>query len=229
MNSTNAASSIYELAFNLINKNYTEIDDSTKRNIIRKIREVLNNGATYNSINSKIQTSSILGGDYIGYLNSTKTSSCINLIDQREFYYHNELRVYPEPPEVEFDINTGECKRAPFEYFLEIKASYTIEDLYNYIQSKSSMRLILNNRNRLMGGLTSLLQKYKIEKILFMIDTTDFIYDCRNRLMKSIFEIEEYAHESLDSYNLKMSESIGNGTNKVILKKRKLFEEKSEM
>ncbi len=220
-------SSVYELAFNLINKNYKEIDNKTKVKIINKIIEVLQNGSTYHSINSKIQTCPINSEDVERYLESTRISGSSNLINFNTFYYHNELRVVPPAPEVYFDLNTGDFIREPFEYFLEMKASYTIDDLINYLQTKPSMSLLFNNKSRLVGGLNSLLQKYNIDKILFAIDHTDMVYD--RRFLKNIFEIEEYIKEAEDSYNIKMTESVVNGTNKIVPKKRKLFEEKSGM
>lgn len=228
-NGKNASSSIYELAFNLISKNYTTIDNETKIKIINKIKEVLQNGSTYNSINNKIQRDKIYNNDYNKFLDSTKQSGEINLIRQDIFYYHNELRVFPEAPEVYFDLNTGTYTREPFEYFLEMKASYTTDDLYDYLRSKLPMCYVIQNKNRLVGGLNSLIQKHGIEKVLFMIDTTDRIYSNNKRYAKNIFEIEEFYRDAEDNYNMKMSESVVNNTNKIVLKKRKLFEEKSEM
>jgi hypothetical protein len=223
----NAVSSVYELAFNLINKNYTQIDNQTKVKIINKIIEVLQNGSTYNSINNKIQTCPINSEDVERYLESTRISGSSNLINFNTFYYHNELRVVPAAPEVYFDLNSGEFIREPFEYFLEMKASYTIDDLINYLQTKPSMSLLFNNKSRLVGGLNSLLSKYNIDKLLFAIDHADMVYD--RRFLKNIFEIEEYMKEAEDSYNMKMTESVVNGTNKIVPKKRELFKEKSGM
>lgn len=222
-NGITAVNSVYDLAFNLIKNNYTEIDNNTKRNIINKIKEVLNNGSTYTTINNKIQTDKIINKDYDGYLENTRTSSYSNLITQDKLYYHNELRVYAEPPEVEFDLNTGEIKRQEFEYFLEMKASYTLEDLYNYLKTKNTMVYALDNKKRLMGGLISLVQRHGIEKILFAIDTTNTFYSGKSKMLKNIFEIEEYMPEAEINYNMKMSDSIVNNANKIILKKRKLF------
>ena len=225
-NGKNVVSSVYELAFNLINKNYKDIDNKTKVKIINKIIEVLQNGSSYNSINSKIQTSPIGSEDVERYLEGTRIG-CSNLINFNIFYYHNELRVVPAAPEVYFDLNTGDFVREPFEYFLEMKASYTIDDLIDYLGTKPSMSLLFNNRNRLVGGLNSLLAKYDVDKLLFAIDHTDMVYD--RRLIKNIFEIEEYMSEAEDSYNMKLTESVINETNKIVPKKRKLFEEKSGM
>jgi hypothetical protein len=225
-NGRNAVSSVYELAFNLINKNYTQIDKQTKIKIINKIIEVLQNGSSYNSINSKIQTSPIGSEDVERYLESTRVG-CSNLINFNTFYYHNELRVVPSAPEVYFDLNTGDFVREPFEYFLEMKASYTIDDLINYLRTKPSMSLLFNNENRLVGGLNSLLGKYDIDKLLFAIDHIDMVYD--RRFLKNIFEVEEYIKEAEDSYNMKLTESVVNGTNKIVPKKRELFKEKSGM
>jgi hypothetical protein len=210
------------LAFDFINKNYTSIDDKTKVEIIKEIREVLRNGVTYQDINSKIQTCPCDNKNFKGYFKSIK-SSCVNLIDPQNFYYHNELRVFPEAPRRTLNPNTGVIEKTEFEYFLEIKASYTMDDLINYIGSKNPFTNIVSNKTKLTGSLKFLLNKYDMDFLLYLIDALCVSYDNQKRKAKNIFEIEDFIEEAKFNYNLKFSESALNGTNKVTPRKRKLF------
>lgn len=218
-----ATNSVYELAFNFININYNKNDIIPKKEIINIIVEVINNGANYQDINYKIQNCRCDNKDYERFFKTINSNSSPNLIITNRFYYHNDLRVYPEPPTRELDINTGEIKKADFEYYLEMKASYTIKDLVNYIYSKESFSLLKNNENRLIGGLKSLLCKYDIEILLFTIDTVDVLYAPNQKKIKNIFEIEDYIQEGKTNYNMKITEAVVNGTNCLVLKKRELF------
>lgn len=214
--------SVFDLAFNFINKNYTSIDDVTKIEIIKEIRGILLNGCTYQDVNNKIQNCSCSNQSYKEYFRSIKASS-VNLIDPQMFYYHSELRVFPEPPKRTLNPNTGIIEKEEFEYFLEIKASYTIDDLINYLSTKSAFTNIINNRNKLIGSIKFLLNKYNIDFLLFLIDALVVIFDNQKRKAKSIFEIEDFIEEAKINYNMKVNESAINGTDKVTPRKRKLF------
>lgn len=215
--------SVYELAFNFININYNKDDIIPKKEIINTIMGVVNNGTNYQDINYKIQNCPCNDKDYERFFKTINSSSSPNLIAVNRFYYHNELRVFPEPPTRELNINTGEIEKTEFEYFLEMKASYTMNDLVNYIYSKDSFSLLKNNENRLKGGLKSLLCKYDIEVILFTIDTVDVLYAPNQRKIKNIFEIEDYIYEGNVNLNMKTTEAVYNNTNTIVPKKRILF------
>ena len=210
------------MAFDFINRNYTSIDDATKVYIIREIREVLIHGATYQDLNNKIQNIPCNDKDYKKYFKSIKTS-CVNLIDPQKFYYHNQLRVFPDAPTRTLNPNTGVIEKNEFEYFLEIKASYTIDDLINYLSTKTTFSNIISNKTKLIGGLKFLLNKHDIDFLLFLIDALCVIYDNQKRKSKNIFEIEDFIEDAKNNYNMKISESAINGTNKVTPRKRTLF------
>ena len=223
---TVAVKSYYELAFNFINKNYSKDDNIPKADIINTIKEVLNNGATYQVIDYKIQNCHCSDKDYKRFFKTISSAGGANIIDIDRFYYHNELRVFPEPPTVHFDINTGEMKKVDFEYFLEMKASYTLNELLEYITSKYTFSLFKINMSRALGGLKTLLCKYDLEHIMFTVDTVDTIYSSKNnKRVKNIFEIEDYMEEGKTNLNMKITESVVNNTNTIVFKKRKLFEE----
>lgn len=214
--------SVFDLAFDFINRNYTSIDDATKVYIIKEIREVLIHGVTYKDINTKIQICPCVDQDYKKYFRSIKATST-NLIDPQLFYYHNQLRVFPDAPVRTLNPNTGIIDKKEFEYFLEIKASYTVDDLIEYLGSKQSLANVASNRSKLIGGLKFLLTKYDADFLLFLIDSLCISYDNQKRKAKNIFEIEDFIEEAKFNHNMKLSESAINGTNKITPRKRKLF------
>ena len=60
------------------------------------------------------------------------------------------------------------------DYFLEIKASYTIEELTDYYIKQMKLNItgdVEKERNRLRGSLTYLMEKFHIDLMLFLIDS----------------------------------------------------------
>lgn len=222
--STNSA---YELAFIFINKNYTENDDIPKADILNSILEMLSKGCTYQEIINKIHTCHCKDGNYKSFFNTIRPTT-VNLINQNRFYYHNELRVYPPAPTRKIDYNTGQIVSSKFEYFLEMKASYTINDLMEYIKTKSTTKNLFNNPKRLLGGLNSMLSKYDIELLLFLIDTSDIIYFNKNKFFKNIFEMDDFIEEAKVNYNMKVTEAVYNDSDKIVPRKRILFERRDK-
>ena len=126
----------------------------------------------------------------------------------------------PPPPVSYYDPNTCEIIQEEVEYFLEFKASYTLNDLIDYIRTKDSMKLLTNNIKRLTGAINIELKRFSIDYLLFLIDTTDTIYSNKKKELKSLFEIEDYVKETDININAKRTESVVNGTDKIVLKTR---------
>lgn len=186
------------------------------------IKGALKNGYTYNDIISSINNNRSSYNILKSMCRNKKTNGDINLLEPK-FYYHNQLRILPPPPESEYDPYTCTIKSTPIEYFLEIRASYTINDLMEYIAQKESMKYLFNNKPRLLGALKVQITKYDIDLLLFLIDVVDVIYCNKKNYLKNIFEIDDYVKEAKECFNLKHTENVINGTNKVVPKKRALY------
>lgn len=217
--------SIYDLAFSYINKNYTEISNNDKINIINKISEVLGNGSTSGDINNRIEKSNGSDREYNRFFSSIKSSG--NLLKPNKFYYHNELRIVPGPPRREWNINTGEIENVTQEYYLEMRASYTVDDIVNYIKKKEFLAKTLIDTNRAKGSINFLLKKYDVDFLLFMVDTVNDIYSGKQKFARSLVEISEFEDESKDNYERRITESKINGDDKITPRKRVLFESHS--
>lgn len=217
--------SVYDLAYNYIKINNLTMDGQGKRDLINTIRGVLNNGANSIDIIRKIKGGNINNQEHNIFFKSIKSVG--NLLknkrsDEDRVYYHNELRLIPEAPMKCFDLNTGEIKTVYQEYFLEMRASYTIEDLYNYIKKKEFLAKTMENESRAKGSLKYLTGKYDIDFLLFLIDTANEIFSYNLRYARNILDISDYEIEAKENYERRITECAISDTNKIVYKKREL-------
>lgn len=212
--------SMYDLAFLYINKNYKEISNDEKLNVINAITLSLKNGATSNDLISKInKTYDVKKAPY----NFFNINSSGNLLDPNEFYYHNFLRCIPKAPTRFWDIDVGDIKIEQQEYFLEIKASCTTFDVFEYIKRKEFLCKTLSDKNRALGSINFLLKKYNIDFLLFLFDTANDIYSSKQKYARSLIEVSEFEVEAKLNYEQKITESKISGQDKIVHKKRELF------
>ena len=213
--------SIYDISFLYINKNYIEITTEEKRNVLNAVYMALKNGATSCDLINKINTVNDIDKSPFVFFNIKSNG---NLLDPEKFYYHNELRKCPPPPRRTWDINTGEIISEKQEYFLEMKASYTVGEIMAYLYKKEFLSKAIQDKNRTLGSIRFLLKKYDIDFLLFLIDTANDIYSSTQRYARSLVEVSEYEDEAKSNYEKKITESNISGQNKVVTKKRTLFE-----
>lgn len=211
--------SIQDLIYAFVKNKCLFINEEYKNNIYNTIRGALNNGYTYKDIINIITNPNSSIKSIKSLCKNKKDGNDINVLEDK-FYYHNQLRMLPPPPVSYYDPNTCEIIQEEVEYFLELKASYTLNDLIDYIRTKDSMKLLTNNIKRLTGAINIELKRFGIDYLLFLIDTTDIIYSNKKKELKSLFEIEDYIKETDININAKRTESVVNGTNKVVLKTR---------
>lgn len=145
-----------------------------------------------------------------------------NLLDCSEFYYHNDLRLTSPPPKREIDYDSGEIKVINEPYFLEMKASYSVEDLVKYYGRQCGLRLRDDEIRRYAGSFNWLLKIYTVDAILFMIDAAVNI--CRSEdqpLPRSPLGIQDYERSARENYDKKKTETVISGSDKVVRKPRK--------
>lgn len=212
--------SIYDIAFLYINKNYKEISKEEKLNVINAVHKSLKNGAVTNDLISKINKNTDIKKLPYNFFN---ISSSGNLLDPDVFYYHNFLRCIQKAPIRYWDINIGDIKIKEQEYFLEIKASCTINDILEYIKKKEFLCKTLIDKSRALGSISFLLKKYDIDFLLFLFDTVNDIYNSRQKYARSLIEVSEFELEAKLNYEQKITESKISGQDKVVHKKRELF------
>lgn len=221
--------SVYDLAYYFIKRNNLyEIGPIGKKNIINEIVEALNNGATDNDIYKKITKVKENYTSYVRFfkdirpngnlLEHSKIARCIN---KETLFYHNELRLKPNAPLVKFDLDSGEMVKEEQEYFLEMRASYTVDDICDYISRKEFLRKAVDNRPRAIGGLKVLIKRYSVDKLLFIIDAANDSCSARSVYLKSVLDISDYECEGLSNYKRKITECAISDTDKVVYKRRK--------
>lgn len=212
--------SIYDIAFLYINKNYSEISKEEKLNVINAVSISLKHGATTNDLISKINKSYDTKKAPYSFFNINSTG---NLLDPDTFYYHNFLRCIPDAPVRFWDINDGAIKTKKQEYFLEIKASCTVNDIFIYIKRKEFLCKALADKNRALGSISFLLKKYDIDFLLFLFDTANDIYSSKQKYARSLIEVSEFEVEAKLNYEQKITESKISGQDRIVHKKRELF------
>lgn len=215
------SASIFDISFMYISKNYSEISTEEKKKVISAVYCALKNGATSDDLINKINNIQDLNKAPYSFFVVKSTG---NLLNPDKFYYHNELRCYPPPPKRYWDINSGEIISEKQDYFLEMKASYTVENMVSYLSKKESLKKALQDKNRAIGSINFLLKKYDIDYLLFLFDTANDIYTSKQKYIRSLVEISEFEDEAKINYEQKITESNISGQNKVINKKRVLFE-----
>lgn len=213
--------SIQDLTYYFIKSKCTCIDKELKNNIYYVIKGALNNGYTYQNIINHINNTNITFESFKNLFKCKKNGSNINLLKHNDgMYYHNQLRILPPPPTSYYDPNKCEIIQEEIVYSLELRASYTINDLIEYIKTKTSMKYLANNIKKLIGAIKIEIKRFDIDYLLFLIDTADIFYCNKQKELKSLFEIEDYIKETDINFNMKKTESIINNTNKVISKIR---------
>lgn len=212
--------SVYDIAYDYIKINCQEADDKLKKEIIKTIAEVLDNGTNGDELYKRIKNGKVNTVEHSRYIKSLKSSG--NLIKSGKMLYHNELRIVPEAPMVYFDIDSGEMKKKKQDYFLEIRANYTLDDLVSYIKRKEFLAGCCDNDARVKGALKYLLGKYDVDFLLFLIDTANDILSVKLRHMRNILDIVEYEVEANENYKRRITECAISGSDKIVYKKREL-------
>jgi hypothetical protein len=221
--------SLYDLAFGYIKLFYmnTDISVSAKKEVIMDVVELLDKGWTAEELGSHIKNyyTANRGAmmDLKAYFRNLKPTK-VNLLKPCNFYYHNELRITTPPPVVDFDYNTGELIRTVEDYYLEMKASYTIDELANYFLSKVGLCPgEAMTKNRIIGALQWLANNYDIDLILFMIDIADDIIVTNNlNKLRIPSDVKEYYAEAKELMNNKITECKVAGGDKIVPRKRVL-------
>lgn len=150
-----------------------QIDEQEHKNIIGKFSYILDKGYTYkecmsimlSSMSNTAKKKNFKIKDILSF-----SSNNGNLLKQNKIYYHKELRINPEPHMVDIDYNTGNMVSTKQEFFVEMAASYTIDELVQYLLSFGYVNTKQWQPNRLKGLIKHYIGKYEIDIVLFMIE-----------------------------------------------------------
>ena len=147
--------------------------------------------------------------------------SVYNLLNSKKFYYHNALRLTSAPPCREIDYNSGEIRIINQPYFLEMKASYSIDDLIDYYIKQIRPSNHANAKARFKGSFNYLLKSYSVEEILFMIDAlANNVMSGDRRKPNTPLDIAHFYDEAMEMRDRKRTETVLSGGKKIVRKKR---------
>jgi hypothetical protein len=218
--------SIYDIVHEYLSLFKKKATKEFRRTVKNDIKELLANGWCADEIIKVIQQKHRSKPDvnnmYPSFWFATKRPKKRNLLTPGKFYYHNDLRLTSPPPKRELDYDTGEIKIVSnVPYFLEMKASYTIDDLIRYYAKQFRIKITKEDWSRYQGSFNWLLKNYKLETILFMIDATVNHCEAEDLPVPSTpLEIRNYYREALEAKNAKKTEAVLSGGNKIVRKKR---------
>ena len=191
--------------------------------IINLLCSYLDNGYVYSDIYNDILNSFYSGNQFPHNKYQTRCMQDGNLIKQGIMYYHKELKIMNPLPVVNYDIDSGTMTSSKTEYYLEEVASYTINDLLNYFYSKNMADVNEYNPKRMYGLFKHMINKYGLDKVLFMIEGAARMYDAEHK----VFTLNDF--DSYSSIASRYLEEIKNnckysGGDKYVPRKRKLFD-----
>ena len=147
-------------------------------------------------------------------MNNTKPK-VINLINPKRIYFHKELRITQKPPTLEFDYNTGKVIRTQEPYFLEMKSTYTINNIIKYYKDTINPLKKINEK-RIDGAFRWLLKNYDLEILLYMIDISSYE---ENKILNPL-DIRNCEYEAMEKYQSILKLSKLNGDDKIVPKRR---------
>lgn len=216
--------SVYDLAFAYLQKFYrTEPDNMVKTRVIIEMKKSLYRGWTTEEISTSLKQANPNDGppDLDFMFGEFKEG---NLLLSEKMYYHNLLRCCPPPPTVNWDINTGEITPVDEqEYFLEMRASITLDQITDYYISQMEIKPDEVNLNRYKGSFKCLIDKYGLDLTLFMIDASkNLIFSEHLNKPVTPMAIAENITQAQELYNQKRNEIIAAGDDKIVYKNRKL-------
>lgn len=148
-------------------------------------------------------------------------SATPNLMNSRRFYYHNALRLTAAAPKREINYDSGEIISVNEPYFLEMKASFNVDDLVDYYVRHIKPETRKDTASRYKGVFSYLLKSYNVEEVLFMIDAlVNHVLSNDAKKPSTPFECENYYTEAVEMRDKKKTEAVLSGGKKVVRKKR---------
>ena len=193
-----------------------------RNNIIHRFCQYLDNGYTYEELRRTIIEAFHSKQLFPHYRYEKPCKQDGNLLKQGVMYYHKQLKLISTLPVVNHDIDKGTMTSEKVEYYLEPVASYTMNDLLTYFYSKDMADVQEYNPKRMTGIFRHMIDKYGLDKLLFMIEGAARMYESERKI---------FALSDFDSYSSTASQYLDeiknnckySGGDKYVYRKRVLF------
>ena len=157
--------------------------------------------------------------DVVSFI-SSRTCSCENIL-KTGIYYHKRLRVTPKPHTVNIDYNEGTMVSQGQEYFVEMIASFSMNDLKQYLFKNAKINTTVYHDKRINGLLADYVKRYGIEQTLFMIDRAiEDSYDNEYSNELQLDKLVNYYDKARTCYNTAVNNCNSNGGNVICPRKR---------
>jgi hypothetical protein len=197
-------------------------DAKRKQEIIAQLCRFLDKGHTYADIRNAMLDDLHKRRPFPLYQFATPCKKQdVNLLKQGVMYYHKQLKLMNSLPVINHDIDSGTMTSSKVEFYLEPVASYTMSDLLTYFYSKNMADVQEYNPKRMAGMFRHMIDKYGLDKLLFMIEGAARMYESEQK----VFTLTDFdAYSSTASQYL---EEIKNnckysGGDKYVYRKRVL-------
>jgi len=188
--------------------------------LLNNLASALGNGHTYQDIMKDI-VNTFHNGSPFSFAKYNKVIQ-LNLIRPGVVYYHKELKLINDLPVVNHDVDSGTITSSEVEYYLEPVASYTMQDLLTYFYSKGMTDVKEYNAKRMAGVLKYMIDKYAIDKVLFMIEAAARMFQSDKKIF-SMNDFEGYNYTATVFLEQIRDSCKYSGGDKYVLRKRVLF------
>jgi hypothetical protein len=191
--------SVYDLTYYYLMKNYNSEPSKEVRNkIMNKILIKLKHGWTDIELYKAIKKDEDLDSMY--------SDKKYNILPNK-FHYHNQLRITPEMnvkavDDIELEqVDSGE-------HYLEMRASYTLDELFNYYIDTLGLNKEEIDYKKAVGSLRYLVNKYGVDLTLYMIDSYLIeILEGRKQLSSNTILLSDMIDIARDTLNRKKDEA----------------------
>lgn len=197
------------------------VNDKVSMSICKTLADILNNGYTFTMLHKDIMTAFTHHRDLD--LAKYKKPCSLNLIKQGVMYYHKELKIINQLPAVVHDIDAGTLTSVPTEFYVEPVASYTIEDLLKYFYSRTMADTAEFNPKRMSGLFSHMIDKYGLDKLLFMIEAAARMFDAEHKIF-TLADFDSYSSTASHYLEEIKNSCTFSGEDKYVPKRRVLFD-----
>lgn len=141
------------------------------------------------------------------------------LLRKEVFYFHKELQVVSPPPM--WDPIANKITTVPF--FLEMKIRYTEEDILKYFINILNIREEWVSREKELGSIRYLLEKYKkfnfVEPVDFILHLVDYCSSLDNVKIATIYDLCYYETMCAEYLEADIKNARVANKNKIIWRK----------
>lgn len=195
--------------------------EERKWEVLNALTGVLGNGYTYQAVHDRILDSCRQNIPFDFNKFSQKVVG--NLLTFGERYYHRELTLRNTLSPIIEDVDAGTRANSKENVFwVEPRASYTLDDLQAYFNSKQMTDTAAYSPKRVRGILTHFIERYRLEPTLFMIDLAADVYQ-QTRKKFDLGTFDDYHSAALECIEMARNNCAYSGGAKYVYRPRVLF------